>query len=276
MTKQETKERFYQELFQQQKQSDAVPSNRELVGWSRKLICLLFPQLSTCAFSSLDAVKNAFSSLETELVNILNTTTACLDCNNQQTAARFFEKVPHIYRVLHTDIEAIIKGDPAAHTDFEVVRAYPGFYALSFYRIAHALYRLDVPLLPRILTEHAHSKTGIDIHPGAVIGEYFCIDHGTGIVIGETSEIGNNVKLYQGVTLGALSVKKEMAFTKRHPTVQDDVVIYAGATILGGDTVIGHNSIIGGNVWLTESVPPGSLVYHSPEIKVVKGKYLNT
>jgi serine O-acetyltransferase len=274
MNKQETKDSFYRELFRQQKQSDAVPSNKELVGWSRKLICLLFPQLSTCAFASLDAVKNAFGALETELVNILNTT-ACFVYNIKQTAARFFEQVTQIYRVLHTDIEAIIKGDPAAHTPFEVIRADPGFYALSFFPMAHVLYRLDVPVLHRMLTELAHSEMGIDIRRGAVIGEYFCIVHCTGIVIGETSEIGKHVKLYQGVTLGALSLKKKMAFTKKHPTVQDDVVIYAGATIRGGDTLIGHNSIIGGNVWLTESLAPGSLVYHSPEIKVVKGKYLN-
>ncbi len=146
---------------------------------------------------------------------------------------------------------------------------------MSFYRIAHALYQLNVPVVPRILTEQAHSKTGIDIHPAAQIGEYFCIDHGTGIVIGETTLIGKHVKIYQGVTLGALSVKKEMAFTKRHPTVEDMVVIYSGATILGGETVIGHHSIIGGNVWVTESVPPGSLVYHQPEITIVEGKYLN-
>ena len=151
-----------------------------------------------------------------------------------------------------------------------MVRTYPGFYAISFYRLAHCLVKLDVPLLPRILTEHAHSKTGIDIHPGAEIDEYFHIDHGTGIVIGETSQIGKHVKLYQGVTLGALSVAKSMADTKRHPTVEDNVVIYSGATILGGYTVIGHDSVIGGNVWITASVEPHSTVYHTPMIKVSK------
>jgi serine O-acetyltransferase len=134
------------------------------------------------------------------------------------------------------------------------------------------LYILDVPIIPRILTEHAHAQTGIDIHPGASIGEHFFIDHGTGIVIGETTHIGNHVKLYQGVTLGALSVEKAMAFTKRHPTVEDHVVIYSGATILGGDTIIGHHSIIGGNVWLTNSVAPNSTVYHKPEITVVTNR----
>lgn len=217
MSKLEDKEAFYQELFSQQKQPEAVPSNGELIGWLRRLICLLFPQLSTCAFASPDAVKNAFASLETDLVNMLNTTTACFTCNNRHTAALFFDQVPRIYRLLHTDMEAIVKGDPAAHTAFEVIRAYPGFYALCYYRIAHALHRLEVPLLPRILTEHAHSKTGIDMHPGAVIGEYFCIDPGTGIVMGETSVIGNKVKLYQGVTLGALSVKKRNGLYQTAP-----------------------------------------------------------
>ncbi|MGH2646053.1 MAG: serine O-acetyltransferase EpsC, partial [Ginsengibacter sp.] len=174
-----------------------------------------------------------------------------------------------------TDIHSLHTGDPAARVEFEVIRAYPGFFALSFYRMAHELLKLEVPLLPRILTEHAHSKTGIDIHPGALIGDHFFIDHGTGIVIGETAEIGNHVKLYQGVTLGALSVDKKMVFKKRHPTVQDHVIIYSGATILGGETTIGHNSIIGGNVWLTKSIPPGSLVYHNPEITVVEGKIVN-
>ncbi|HET6766244.1 MAG TPA: serine O-acetyltransferase EpsC, partial [Chitinophagaceae bacterium] len=168
------------------------------------------------------------------------------------------------------DIEALLAGDPAARTRFEIVRAYPGFYAISFYRIAHALIDLDIPLLPRIITEYAHSKTGIDIHPAAEIGEHFFIDHGTGIVIGETTIIGDHVKLYQGVTLGALSVDKALASVKRHPTVEDHVIIYSGATILGGDTVIGHNSIIGGNVWLTKSIPSCSTVYHRPDIEVVE------
>jgi serine O-acetyltransferase len=177
--------------------------------------------------------------------------------------------------LLNGDIQAIVDGDPAAHSRFEVVRAYPGFYAICFYRIANALHKLKVPLIPRILTEQAHSKTGIDIHPAAEIGEHLFIDHGTGLVIGETAKVGNHVKLYQGVTLGALSVHKSMAFTKRHPTVEDHVVIYSGATILGGDTVVGHHSVIGGNVWLTKSVPPGSLVYHNPEVTVVEGKLLS-
>lgn len=267
---------FYRTLFLQQQQSEAVPSNREITDWTERLICVLYPQLSTCVLCSEEAIRQVFDELRSELVNILDATTACMQCNNAEMAKEFFQQVPEIYRLLNTDIKAILSGDPAAHTTFEVVRAYPGFYALSFYRIAHALHRLNVPVVPRILTEQAHSKTGIDIHPAAEIGEYFCVDHGTGIVIGETTCIGNNVKIYQGVTLGALSVKKGLAFTKRHPTVEDGVVIYAGATILGGDTIVGHDSVIGGNVWLTASVPPGSLVYHNPEVTIVEGKFLNT
>lgn len=268
------KEEFFRELFELQKETEAVPSNNEIKQWAENLICILYPQLSTCAYTSQQAIKEVFEKLKAELCNILNATTACYDCNNHEVAALFFEKVPEIYRLLNTDIQAIVEGDPAAHSEFEVVRAYPGFYAISFYRIAHVLHQLNVPLVPRILSEQAHSRTGIDIHPAAVIGEYFCIDHGTGVVVGETSHIGNHVKLYQGVTLGALSVTKEMAFTKRHPTVEDHVVIYSGATILGGETFIGHHSVIGGNVWLTRSVPAGSLVYHNPEITVLEGKLL--
>jgi serine O-acetyltransferase len=205
-------------------------------------------------------------------VQILNATKACVDCDNDLNARNFFNGIPQLYEILNTDIHAILNGDPAATSEFEVIRAYPGFYAISFYRMAHALHKLNIPLIPRILTEHAHSKTGIDIHPAAEIGNYLYIDHGTGLVIGETTKIGNHVKLYQGVTLGAMSVEKSMAYIKRHPTVEDHVVIYSGATILGGDTTIGHHSLIGGNVWLTKSVPPYSTVYHKSRIKVVEGK----
>ena len=153
-------------------------------------------------------------------------------------------------------------GDPAAKSHAEVIRTYPGFFAIVAYRIAHELESLSVGIIPRIITEYAHSQTGIDIHPGAEIGRYFCIDHGTGVVIGETCNIGDYVKIYQGVTLGALSVAKEDADKKRHPTLEDRVVIYAGATILGGETVIGENSVVGGNVWLTKSIKPNSKVYY--------------
>jgi serine O-acetyltransferase len=166
------------------------------------------------------------------------------------------------------DAHAILNSDPAAKSIEEVVTAYPGFFATFVYRIAHLLCQQQCILLSRFFTEYAHSKTGIDIHPAAKIGHPFAIDHGTGIVIGETTVIGDHVKLYQGVTLGALNVSKSIASTKRHPTIEDGVVIYAGATILGGSTVVGAGSIIGGNVWLTYSVPPNSVVYHKSEVHV--------
>lgn len=166
------------------------------------------------------------------------------------------------------DAESILQFDPASESLEEILVAYPGFYATAVYRLAHELYGYNIPILPRLLSEYAHNKTGIDIHPGATIGHPFFIDHGTGIVIGETTIIGNNVKIYQGVTLGALSVAKELSESKRHPTIEDNVIIYAGSTILGGDTVVGRDSIIGGNVWLTSSVPSNSVVYHKSEITV--------
>ncbi len=188
--------------------------------------------------------------------------------NTDELVNVFFEKVPFIYDELQKDAAEILKFDPAAESIEEVLVAYPGFYATAVYRFSHQLWKQGVKLIPRLFSECAHSKTGIDIHPGAQIGESFFIDHGTGIVIGETSVIGNRVKIYQGVTLGALSVSKEVAKMKRHPTIEDDVVIYSGATILGGDTVIGHDSVIGGNVWLTHSLLPNSIVYHKSEVSI--------
>ena len=262
-------DQFYSQIFDKHQQVDAVPSNKEITTWALQVIRLLFPEQQRQDFFDPQQVKAEFLRLEQELAVIMNATKACQDCDNVLLAAEFFEQIPELYELLNTDIQAIFNGDPAACSEFEVIRTYPGFFAISFYRLAHALYRHEVPLLPRILTEWAHSKTGIDIHPAAQIGEYFHIDHGTGIVVGESCMIGNNVKLYQGVTLGALSVAKSMAYTKRHPTVEDNVIIYAGATILGGETVIGHDSIIGGNVWLTKSVEPYSTVFHKPAITVL-------
>ena len=180
----------------------------------------------------------------------------------------FFSAIPAIYTQLIQDAESILHFDPASESLEEVLVAYPGFYATAIYRFSHQLYQYKIPVLPRLFSEYAHSKTGIDIHPGAQIGHPFFIDHGTGIVIGETTIIGNNVKIYQGVTLGALNVAKELSEVKRHPTIEDNVVIYANATILGGSTVVGRDSIIGGNVWLTSSVPSRSLVYHKSEVTV--------
>ncbi|MET0392344.1 MAG: serine O-acetyltransferase EpsC [Chitinophagaceae bacterium] len=261
---------FYQHIFDKQQDMEAVPSNDVIADWAQELIHILYPEKAEYLPKSVAEIEEKIDTLQKQLARILNATKACSNDDNREKAARFFSGVPGIYAVLNTDVEAILAGDPAAISPFEVIRAYPGFYAICFYRIAHALLQLDIPLLPRILTEYAHSKTGIDIHPGASIGRYCCIDHGTGVVIGETTVIGDHVKLYQGVTLGALSVDKGMAFTKRHPTVEDHVVIYSGATILGGDCTIGHHSIVGGNVWLTRSIPPYSTVYHRPDIEVVE------
>ncbi|HMO61687.1 MAG TPA: serine acetyltransferase [Ferruginibacter sp.] len=186
----------------------------------------------------------------------------------QSVTEKFFEAVPGIYDALLKDAAAVVQFDPAAESIEEVLVAYPGFYATAVHRFSHQLWVQGVKLLPRVFAEYAHSKTGIDIHPGATIGESFFIDHGTGIVIGETTVIGNNVKIYQGVTLGALSVSKGAAKLKRHPTIEDNVVIYSGATILGGDTVVGKNSVIGGNVWLTNSVLSDSIVYHKSEVTI--------
>ena len=177
-----------------------------------------------------------------------------------ERASRFLEQLPGIYGALLEDADAICQGDPAAASRDEVILAYPGFFAIALYRIAHALHRLGAPLVARLLTEYAHRQTGIDIHPAAVIGKRFSIDHGTGVVIGETAVLGDGVKLYQGVTLGAASVRKDLSRIKRHPTIGHRVVIYSNATILGGDTEVGDDSIIGGNVWLTSSVPPRSVV----------------
>lgn len=187
---------------------------------------------------------------------------------NAQIVDQFFHHLPHIYAKLLKDADAILQFDPAANSIEEVIVAYPGFYAIAVYRIAHELALLNVPILPRVITEYAHSQTGIDIHPGAQIGTPFFIDHGTGVVIGQTTVIGNNVKIYQGVTLGALAVRKEKQGSKRHPTIEDNVIIYAGSCILGGDTVIGHDSVIGGNVWLTQSVLLYSIVYHKSDVKI--------
>ena len=173
----------------------------------------------------------------------------------------FFEELPAIRRILSLDMQANFRGDPAAKSFEEVILSYPGFQAITVHRLANYFWKAQVPLIPRMMSEMIHGRTGIDIHPGAEIGESFFIDHGTGVVIGETTVIGKNVKIYQGVTLGALSVRKENAGNKRHPTIEDDVTIYSNATILGGDTVIGAGSVIGGNVWITESIPPHTIVY---------------
>ncbi|WP_396602152.1 serine O-acetyltransferase EpsC [Algibacter sp. R77976] len=188
--------------------------------------------------------------------------------NGKDIWATFKIQLPEIRQKLDLDAIAFENNDPASHSLAEIYLAYPGFYAISIYRLSHALYKLGVYILPRMMSEYIHGITGVDIHPGATIGESFYIDHGTGIVIGETSIIGKHVKIYQGVTLGGISVSKSLASTKRHPTIEDNVCIYANATVLGGDITIGANSIIGANVWITQSVPENSLVTYQTEIKI--------
>lgn len=227
---------------------------------------IFFLEVSKCT-SKLE-IEYRLEVYKKEFIEILSSITQdCPECKSEI----LFDSFPSIYELLQLDLEEILNNDPAAKSKEEVTYSYPGFYAIAIYRFAHALHLQGVPIIPRIWTELAHSKTGIDIHPAAVIGKHFFIDHGTGIVIGETAVIGDFVKIYQGVTLGALSVSKDIANTKRHPTIEDNVVIYANATILGGKTTIGKGSVIGGNVWITESVGEGSVVFHKGQV-IIKNK----
>lgn len=259
---------FIAQLFETHNNNTNLPSPFLVQDFIDTLLSVLFPAYSNKSFCDKTDLNTEYLNSRRHLMNALLYVEAYMKNETESVIINFYNQTPDIYSKLIKDAESIEAGDPAAKNRDEVMRCYPGFYAIAVYRIANALHLLNVPFIPRILTEIAHSKTGIDIHPGATIGEHFFIDHGTGVVIGETTIIGNHVKLYQGVTLGALSVNKNMAETKRHPTIQDHVVIYAGATILGGKTIIGEKSTIGGNVWLTESVPANSLVYHKPQLNV--------
>ena len=225
------------------------------------LLAILFPHFCQEGLFTTTEIVSRLVLLERDLKELLKPLLRDSKLSIEETSRSFLDELPLIHDKLWLDAEAIFKGDPAAESIDEVILAYPGFTAIAVYRFAHVFYEMHVPIFPRLLTEYAHQTTGIDIHPGATIGNSFAIDHGTGIVIGESTIIGDNVKMYQGVTLGALSVDKALAKSKRHPTIEDDTVIYAQAVILGGDTVVGRNSVIGGNVWLTESVPPYSYVY---------------
>ncbi|MBR1921323.1 MAG: serine acetyltransferase [Kiritimatiellae bacterium] len=228
--------------------------------------------LHPCVYGDLTA-RGAVGEIAADLAREI--ALLCPDRDAGKIVADFVAALPEVKRLVDTDVDAAYDGDPAATSRMEVVMAYPGLYAVTIHRLAHVLYKLGVPIIPRVMSELAHSKTGIDIHPGAVIGERFFIDHGTGVVIGETTVIGRNVRLYQGVTLGGLSFAKDATGAlvkglKRHPNIEDNVVVYANATILGGTTTIGHDSEIGGNVWIRESVPPCSRVYNQPPAPVIK------
>jgi serine O-acetyltransferase len=264
----------------------AIPSHQAVVDIVHQARRLLFPGYFTSGKIDPVALEyylgqemtDLYSSLVRQTVlaishDCLRLGQACTKCarRGQEAAFEFVERLPELRRTLALDVDAALEGDPAAASADEVVFSYPGLYAVTVHRLAHVLYELEVPLLPRIMSEHAHGRTGIDIHPGADIGRRFFIDHGTGVVIGQTTVIGDRVRLYQGVTLGALSVAPDkverLRHQKRHPTIEDDVIVYSGATILGGDTVIGARSVIGGNVWLTGSVPPDTTVLlKSPEL----------
>lgn len=262
--------------------TNSFPNRENVVSVLNDLHCLIFPGYKTAEEISAQNIRYITGQRINRIVSILTKEiqkalvfkmnlnspqnsnldiekTTCFQLA-EQTSLALIEAVPELRRQIDLDTKAAFSGDPAAKSDEEVIVSYPGLEAIIVYRLAHFLYTCGVPVIPRIMTEYVHGKTGIDIHPGASIGESFFIDHGTGVVIGETTVIGKNVKIYQGVTLGALSVKKNLQDKKRHPTIEDDVTIYANATILGGQTVIGKGAVIGGNTWLTESVPAGTTV----------------
>ena len=262
---------------------EPIPSKQSVIEIIDKLKELLFPGYFTRDKIDPVNIRYYLGQMVSELFDLISEQVTlsirhdcfrydqpCSECADQghHVALAFLETIPDIRRSLAKDVQATFEGDPAAKSIDEIIFSYPGILAITVQRIAHQLHRLGVPILPRIMTEYAHAMTGIDIHPGAQIGEYFCIDHGTGVVIGETTEIGNHVRIYQGVTLGALSLPKgaveKLRGSKRHPTIEDEVIVYSGATILGGDTVIGARSVIGGNVWITKSVPPDTRVVIEP------------
>jgi serine O-acetyltransferase len=258
------------------------PVKRDVAALTDDLIGVLFPQLSSESPLSEHDVATRLLRARDELgriawpllggAEVTGDVSRVVDREVDRLMDGFLASLPEVHERSLEDAAAILAGDPAAESLDEVIAAYPGFLAIATHRVAHAIHVLGVPLVPRLMAEFAHSRSGIDIHPGASIGRRFCIDHGTGVVVGETAVIGDDVKLYQGVTLGALSVAKRFAGSKRHPTIGDRVVIYANATVLGGDTVIGADSVIGGNVFLTTSVAPGSLVYQTSSHRVRRQK----
>ena len=258
--------KFVEKIYQRHLQSKPFLDKKRIESFIDKMFRFLF-QLENKKYRSADDIQIRLEEIKKEFCIIL---LVVMDDEPKTIAIvdAFVEALPGIYESLLEDAKTILDNDPAANSLKEVKIAYPGFYAISLYRFANQLLKQGVPLIPRLWTEYAHSKTGIDIHPGATIGRRFFIDHGTGIVIGESCIIGNDVKLYQGVTLGALSVSKSEANKQRHPIIEDRVVVYSNATILGGNTRIGHDSVIGGNVWLTHSIKPNSMVFHQSEIKI--------
>ena len=271
---------------------EPIPSRASVIDIINRLRGILFP--GNCRREKLDTINMGYTMGQaiSQLFDLLSEQIClsirhdcfrydleCTECSDRghELALTFLESIPWLRHLLATDVTAAYEGDPAAQSHDEIIFSYPGIFALMVYRVANKLHTLGVPLLPRIMTEYAHSITGIDIHPGASIGKGFVIDHGTGVVIGETTHIGDDVRIYQGVTLGALSLPRDagekLKGTKRHPTIQDGVIIYSGATILGGETVIGAHSIVGGNVWITSSVPAHTkVVMNAPELKYLSSR----
>lgn len=253
------------------------PDKEAIANVINKIMKILYPGYYSDKVYKIYSLKNNMSATIEDVIFHLNKQIAIvlkycevytdmseaeLDDMAKELSMKFMEKIPEIRAVLETDVEAAYEGDPAASSKDEIILSYPGLYAISIYRIAHELHKLRIPMIPRIMTEHAHSITGIDIHPGATIGKYFFIDHGTGIVIGETTIIGEHVKIYQGVTLGGISTRggQQLKGKKRHPTIGNNVTIYSGASILGGDTVIGDGVVVGGNTFITKSIDEGKTV----------------
>jgi len=257
---------FYQEIAKQHQNLLVLPKKKLIHHFVDELFSVLFSNTSK-SYGNLSIIEEKFAELEL-LFNELVIDFVPKSDNSQQQTKTFFEALPGLHKKALSDAKTIYAKDPAAKSLEEVLYTYPGFFAIAIYRFSHQIWKQDLKLLARTISEYAHSKTSIEIHPGAQIGDEFAIDHGTGIVIGETVIIGNNVQIYQGVTLGALSVKKGEASIKRHPTIENNVIIYANSTILGGQTTVGRDSIIGGNVWLTYTIPSNSVVYHKNEIKI--------
>ncbi len=262
---------FVAERFEEHEACKRCPPSARVADWFAELLGLLVPERSERRYASVEELQGHLHELQARLAELVAVALPVAPPSAASVSERFTAALPELHARIVEDVAAIDRGDPAASSASEVARTYPGVLAIAAYRVAHALHGLGVPLLPRILSAHAHGATGIDIHPSARIGRHFCIDHGTGVVIGATAVIGERVKIYQGVTLGGLSVRKQDAAIKRHPTIEDEVVIYAGATILGGETVIGRGSVIGGNVWLTRSVPPKSRISYRVNGAAVDG-----
>lgn len=264
---------FFENLnkFQSENWVRSIDSSK-IIRWIDDLFLILFPE----KIIPTEAIENLWNINKLNFIAFLSDiSNETSDKQNADLAELFYNLVPDIYLNLQKDATALLETDPAAKSIQEIINLYPGFTAIAIYRIANAISGFDIPMIPRILTEHSHSKTGIDIHPKATIGVPFIIDHGTGIVIGETAIIGKNVSIYQGVTLGAMQVEKSMEEKKRHPTVEDNVVIYANATVLGGSTIIGNHSIVGGNTFVTKSVDPYSIVMQASKNTVLNQIEIN-